>query len=81
MKQIKRTNISIETREVLVIRNGVPPPEVHCPNCGSEIEILTPEQASARGVSLSPQAPLLPEGKNNPTVPNNTTLINIQEEK
>lgn len=75
MKQIKRTNISIETREVLVIRNGAPPPEIHCPNCGAGVEILTPQQAIARGMEL------LPEGQDVRAYSNETDTVTIQEEK
>jgi hypothetical protein len=55
MKQIKRTNISIESREILVIRNGAPPPEIHCPNCGAAVELLTPHQAAERGIEPLPE--------------------------
>jgi hypothetical protein len=56
MKQTKRTHISIKTRDVLIIRNGLAPPEIHCPNCGVEMEILTPDQAANRGLKLLKQA-------------------------
>jgi hypothetical protein len=57
MKQIKRTHIHIKTKDVLIIRNGLAPPEIHCPNCGVEVEILTPEQAAGRGLELLSGSP------------------------
>lgn len=47
MIQRKRTHISIKTRDILVVRNGAPPPNLCCPNCGEQIEIMTGEQAAA----------------------------------
>lgn len=56
MKQIKRTHINIKTREVLIVRGGNAPPEIRCPHCGVDVEILTPEQAIERQIRLLPDA-------------------------
>jgi hypothetical protein len=50
MKHTKRTNITIKSSEVLVLRSGVAPPEIHCPNCGSQVQFLTPERAAQHGI-------------------------------
>jgi hypothetical protein len=59
MKENRQTHISIKTKEVLVIRNGLTPPVICCPNCGVEVEILTPEQVAERALELSQQEGLV----------------------
>ena len=53
MKQTKLTQINIKTTDVLVIRSGFAPPHINCPNCGAEVEILTADQAAARGIGAA----------------------------
>lgn len=53
MIQRKRTQISIKTRDILVVRNGAPPPALCCPNCGERIEIMTGEQAAAAELAMT----------------------------
>jgi hypothetical protein len=49
MKKITRTHISLETKEVLVIRSAGRSARTWCPKCGALTQMAPPEEAASVG--------------------------------
>ena len=53
MRRIRKTQTTVETREVVTVRYSGAGVEVHCPGCGRVVRMLPPEEAAAlSGVPL-----------------------------
>jgi len=55
MKRKRRTEITVETEQVLIIRRTGQPMTAWCQQCGAEVVMITPEEA-ARGAGASLRA-------------------------
>jgi excisionase family DNA binding protein len=52
VKKIRRTEITVDTHRILTVRAGLVPIEGWCSDCGSQVRMLTAEEAAGvRGVS------------------------------
>lgn len=47
MKRMRRTHISLETKQVLVIRSARRIARIWCAECGETTPVLTPEEAAS----------------------------------
>jgi len=49
VKKIRRTEITVETHRILMVRAGLVAIEGWCPECGSQVRMLTAEEAARVG--------------------------------